>query len=95
MPIFPQKPVRACLCYPHTFAELKNLAEQNHWQAVADITAAVGCGSGCGLCRPYLALMLETGETAFDILPRNSEGNRGGEIREANGDAERIQKSSP
>ncbi len=68
MSLLPSKPVRACLCYPHSFAELKRLAEQNHWQTVADITAAVGCGSGCGLCRLYLARMLETGETEFDIL---------------------------
>jgi len=82
MPLLPQKPVRACLCYPHSFAELKNLAAQNHWQTVADITAAVGCGSGCGLCRPYLALMLETGDTAFDILRRDPEAGK----REATGE---------
>ena len=64
-----EKPVRACMCYPHTFAELKQLAEANGWQTVREITAALGCGSGCGLCRPYLAKMLETGETEFAILP--------------------------
>ena len=63
------KPVRACLCYPHAFAELKAMANLNGWTTVADITRAVGCGSGCGLCRPYLAKMLRTGETAFAILP--------------------------
>lgn len=57
------------MCYPHTFAELKRLAQERGWQSVADITAEVGCGSGCGLCRPYLRKMLETGETAFDVLP--------------------------
>lgn len=90
MPTLPQKPVRACLCYPHTFAELKKLAEQNHWQSVADITAAVGCGSGCGLCRPYLALMLETGETAFDILGHNPEAGKRVKIRERDGDVKRT-----
>ena len=68
MPLRPQKPVRACLCYPHSFVELKRLAEQNDWQTVAEITAAVGCGSACGLCGPYLAQMLKTGETEFDLL---------------------------
>ncbi len=63
------KPVRACLCYPYTFVELKELAEAHGWAMVDDITRAVGCGSGCGLCRPYLAKMLQTGETAFAILP--------------------------
>jgi bacterioferritin-associated ferredoxin len=63
------RPVRACLCYPRAFAEIKALAQENGWTTVAEITAALGCGSGCGLCRPYLAKMLETGETAFAILP--------------------------
>jgi bacterioferritin-associated ferredoxin len=63
------KPVRACLCYPHTFAELKRLAETHGWHTVEEITAARGCGGGCGLCRPYLAKMLATGETAFAVIP--------------------------
>ena len=63
-----EKPVRACLCYPHSFKKLKELAQSNAWTTVEQITSAVGCGSGCGLCRPYLARMLETGETAFAIL---------------------------
>lgn len=62
------KPVRACLCFPHTFVELKYLAERNRWSFVEDITEAVGCGGGCSICLPYLAKMLETGETEFDIL---------------------------
>ena len=64
-----RKPVRACMCYPHTFAELHALAQTRQWATVDDITRAVGCGGGCGLCRPYLARMLQTGETAFAILP--------------------------
>ena len=63
------KPVRACMCHPHTFAELKTLAHTCGWTSVEDITRSVGCGGGCGLCRPYLARMLQTGETAFAVLP--------------------------
>lgn len=63
-----QTPVRACFCYPHTFVELKALAEANGWRTVQEITAALGCGGGCRLCRPYLAKMLETGETAFAVF---------------------------
>ena len=60
-------PIRACLCYPHTFVEVKSLADANAWTTVADITANLGCGNGCGLCRPYLERVLETGKTAFAI----------------------------
>ncbi|HZO89136.1 MAG TPA: (2Fe-2S)-binding protein [Chthonomonadaceae bacterium] len=66
------KPVRACLCYPHTFAEIKALAAKNGWQTVGEITEALGCGSGCGLCRPYLQKMLETGEIAFAVLAQRT-----------------------
>lgn len=66
------KPVRACMCYPHTFAEIKRLVEEKGWTSVPEITEALGCGSGCGLCRPYLQKMLETGEVAFAVL-KNSD----------------------
>jgi bacterioferritin-associated ferredoxin len=37
---------------------------------VDDIVRETGCGSHCGLCRPYLRQMLETGQTAFhELLP--------------------------
>lgn len=62
------KPVRACICYPHTFAEIALLAREQKWTQVEQITKALGCGGGCGLCRPYLLLLLRTGETAFALL---------------------------
>ncbi len=67
-------PVRACFCHARAFAELRVLALRFGWTTVADITQATGCGSGCGLCRPYLAQMLATGETAFAVLPVETSG---------------------
>ncbi len=61
------------MCHSRSFAELKRMADALGWQSVAEITAAVGCGGGCGLCRPYLRKMLDTGETAFDVLPVEAE----------------------
>jgi bacterioferritin-associated ferredoxin len=29
------------------------------------VTKRFGCGSCCGVCRPYIERMLETGETVF------------------------------
>jgi NAD(P)H-nitrite reductase large subunit len=36
---------------------------------MTEIARRYGCGSCCGLCRPYIERMLETGETVFhDVL---------------------------
>jgi len=60
--------VYMCMCYPTTFEEIKEIAEEKRWKTVDDIGDGLGCGTGCGLCRPYLALMLQTGETEFEAL---------------------------
>ena len=65
--------VQACICYARTFADLKRLAEEQRLETVNEITEATGCGSGCGLCRPYIARMLKTGETAFPVLPQEDD----------------------
>lgn len=66
--MIPQKPVIMCVCYLRTFEEVKQLAQLHGWTTVAQITQGTGCGSGCGMCRSYLARMLETGETAFAVM---------------------------
>lgn len=68
--------VRACVCYGQTFRELKALAELCEFTTVEEITTATGCGSGCGLCRPYLARMLRTGETEIPLMVGTELGNR-------------------
>lgn len=51
------------------FVELLPLATDAGW-ALADVMRETGCGTQCGLCRPYIRCMLETGQTAFyDLLP--------------------------
>ena len=39
--------------------------------ALSQVARRFGCGSCCGVCRPYLERMLETGETVFHevLLP--------------------------
>ena len=63
------RPVHRCLCFNHTFGDLKRLAEEHGLTTVQQITERTGCGSGCGLCLPYLDLVLRTGQTAFAVLP--------------------------
>tara|TARA_R110002072_G_scaffold150953_1_gene299714 strand:+ start:59152 stop:59322 length:171 start_codon:yes stop_codon:yes gene_type:complete len=40
--------------------------EQHILQKLRDQT---GCTTGCALCTPYILLMIQTGQTAFDPLP--------------------------
>lgn len=53
-----------CVCRDREFAELRTLATANGW-GLPQLTDATGCGAQCGLCRPYLRRMLETGQTVF------------------------------
>ena len=61
--------VSRCICRATPFQELLPLARASGW-ALADLVRETGCGGQCGLCRPYLRRMLETGETEFyQLLP--------------------------
>lgn len=53
-----------CICQRYLFAELLPLARAEAWTLV-DVMRETGCGDQCGLCRPYLRRMLQTGETVF------------------------------
>lgn len=52
------------MCFSMTFGELK----AEGVQTLAEAAERFGCGSHCGLCRPYIARMVATGETAFAVL---------------------------
>jgi bacterioferritin-associated ferredoxin len=56
-----------CLCRRTSFSDLLPLARASHW-SLETLMAETGCGRQCGLCRPYLRRMLETGETVFHEL---------------------------
>jgi bacterioferritin-associated ferredoxin len=53
------------------FEQLLPLARRAGWN-LAGILEATGCGGQCGLCRPYLERMLETGQTVFFELLRDN-----------------------
>ena len=59
------RPIRRCVCHDTTFAELRESGLTN-LEAIAN---QFGCTTGCGLCRPYIERMLQTGEVAFPIMP--------------------------
>ncbi|MEO8296149.1 MAG: (2Fe-2S)-binding protein [Gemmatimonadota bacterium] len=60
--------ITMCVCQRMSFADLLPLARANQW-SLEDIVWETSCGDKCGLCRPYIRRMLETGETVFrDII---------------------------
>jgi len=64
--------VSRCICRDTSFADLLTRARLNSW-TLLDLIAETGCGSQCGLCRPYLRRMLRTGETEFrELLSEDS-----------------------
>jgi bacterioferritin-associated ferredoxin len=59
--------VSRCICRGVEFADLLPRARAAGW-TLDDLIRETGCGAGCGLCRPYLRKMLETGDTQFHEL---------------------------
>lgn len=61
-------PVDRCVCHSVPFTELKQLADQG-LSTVEQLSERTSCCTGCGMCEPYVKLMLKTGNTSFPVLP--------------------------
>ncbi|MCE9620272.1 MAG: (2Fe-2S)-binding protein [Planctomycetes bacterium] len=53
-----------CVCFDLTFATVLEKARAQK-QSFEEVELSLGCGGGCGLCRPYLRRCLRTGQTSF------------------------------
>jgi hypothetical protein len=60
----PEYVVDRCVCFDMTFERM--LAEK--CGSVEEAGRRWGCGTKCGLCRPYIQLTMETGETRHPVL---------------------------
>lgn len=60
--------VDRCVCKDLTFTALKESAHAGGGLSYEELAAATGCGEGCGLCIPYIRLMLRTGVTHLPVL---------------------------
>lgn len=59
--------VTRCICHDRSFDELKQLAASESL-TLEQLKNRTGCCTGCGMCEPYVRLMLATGRTAFAVL---------------------------
>jgi bacterioferritin-associated ferredoxin len=76
-----------CVCMDCTLEELKELAKQRKLD-FRGLSRATGCGMGCGLCSPYIKVMLATGETVFTEMITEADVAR--EVREARSHGQRA-----
>lgn len=58
--------VSKCICHKKDFSEIKAYIEQHNISSVKELQDQNYCSCGCGLCSPYIELMLETGEVSFE-----------------------------
>lgn len=56
-------PIKKCVCFDTTFAHLK----EAEIKSLEEAAQRFGCGTNCGLCKPYIQKMIVTGETEFSI----------------------------
>lgn len=63
----PSRPVDRCICRSVLFSEL--IQQQRETGATLDeLKETTGCGTGCGLCVPYIKVALHTGEAHLPVL---------------------------
>jgi bacterioferritin-associated ferredoxin len=53
-----------CVCVERSFAEAIELSRREGL-TLPQLESRLGCGTGCGLCRPYLRRALRTGQAVF------------------------------
>lgn len=59
--------VDRCICHDIAFTRLKELAAR-HGHDLEALARVTGCTTNCGMCKPYIIRMLETGQTLFPIF---------------------------
>jgi bacterioferritin-associated ferredoxin len=59
-------PINRCVCRDVTFERLLELAAGG--AGLDDLQRRTGCGTGCGLCVPYIRAALATGRARLPIM---------------------------
>lgn len=57
--------VDRCICLGCSFYEI--LRRHEDGQSLSEIVQETGCGTGCGMCRPYIKLVIITNRYNFDL----------------------------
>ena len=57
--------IERCVCHKVEFSTVKRWLAEHPDAQFAQIKQEFKCGTGCGLCAPYLRRMMRTGETVY------------------------------
>ncbi len=60
--------VDRCICYAVPFVEIARRAKLG--KSFEVISADTGCCRGCGMCEPYVKVVVATGRTSLPVLTR-------------------------
>jgi bacterioferritin-associated ferredoxin len=72
-----ERPVFRCVCHDVRFAELVRLHRETG-AGFGQLQEWTRCGTGCGLCIPYIKIALRTGESRLAVLSDAQLKQRGG-----------------
>lgn len=61
------RPVVRCICHDVPFSELLR-RQRETGETLEQLQKATGCGTGCGLCLPYIRVALRTGEAQLKLM---------------------------
>ncbi|MEM9167305.1 MAG: (2Fe-2S)-binding protein [Planctomycetota bacterium] len=62
-------PVDRCVCHRVPFTELAERLRDGRAVTLEDLADQTGCSTGCGMCEPYVRLVIATGRTSYSVLP--------------------------
>jgi len=57
-----------CVCHKKTFADLRVLAEEHDCKAIDELQKHTEVCDSCSMCKPYIEVMLNTGQTQFTSI---------------------------
>lgn len=58
--------INRCICHSRSFEEVKAVALEEGYTTVEELQEDDICACGCGLCIPYVEMVLKSGETEFE-----------------------------
>lgn len=57
--------VNRCICHRRSFDKLLGYANEKNITTADELVERRLCGCGCGMCIPYIKMMLRTGQVSF------------------------------